>query len=131
MYLLLTWGQWLTSSGFGGTAAVLAAALALIGVRRSSAIYRENARKDQWWDRLKWAVDMVLSGDEQRANVGLAALSAIAEAQGFDRDELTFLRRVTDLFLLEDESGTLEREPGTESADRPARGEEEADDRHV
>lgn len=105
---LLTWGQWLTSSGFGGAAAVAAALVAFIGVLRASAVQRENARKDQWWDRTKWAVDLVLSGDEASANVGLAALAAITEAEGFDRDEINFLRRITDLFLLEDESGTLE-----------------------
>jgi len=107
---LLTWGDWLTSPGFGGTAAVVAAVLALIGVRRSTAVQRENARKDQWWDRLKWAVDLVLSGDEAAANVGLAALTAITQAQGFDTDELNFLERITELFLEPDESGTLESE---------------------
>lgn len=54
MYPMLTWGQWLTSSGFGGTAAVLAAVIAFVGVRRTSRVQRDNARKDQWWDRLEW-----------------------------------------------------------------------------
>lgn len=120
---LLTWGQWLTSPGFGGAAAVVAAVLALIGVRRASAVQRQNARKDQWWDRLKWAVDLVLSGDEARANAGLAALTAITQAHGFDQDELNFVERIAGLFLEPEESGTLEaeaerREEGTDGSDR-------------
>lgn len=125
MHPLLSWGQWFTSAGFGGTAAVIAALLALIGVRRAAAVQRENARKDQWWDRLKWAVDLILSGDESSANVGLAALAAIAQAQGFDDDELNFLQQISSLFLGPDESGTLDGEPEQqpeEEADGDDRG---------
>lgn len=114
---LLTWGDWLTSAGFGGTAAVVAAVIAFFGVRRAAATQRENARKDHWWDRLKWAVDLVLSGDEGKANVGLTALLAITEAKGFDRDEWNFLRRIADLFLATDPSGTLEADEGEEEPD--------------
>lgn len=112
MYPMLTWGQWLTSSGFGGAAAVLAAVIAFVGVRRTSRVQRDNARKDQWWDRLKWAADLILSGDEDKANVGLSALDAIAKTPGFDADEQRFLRAVTQLFLLDDESGTLDSGTG-------------------
>lgn len=116
---LLTWGDWLTSPGFGGTAAVVAAVIAWLGVRRSTRVQsqtasrvlraeRENARKDQWWDRLKWAVELALSSDEATSNAGLEALRAINETEGFDRDELNFLARIADLFLADAESGTLE-----------------------
>lgn len=109
IYPLLTWGAWLTSSGFGGTMAVSAALIAFLGVSRTATTQRENARKDQWWDRLKWAIDFVLSGDEDKANVGLTALAAITEAEGFDRDEWNFLRRIADRFLGPAPSGTLEQ----------------------
>lgn len=125
MTALLTWGEWLTSAGFGGTAAVVAALLALVGARRSAAVQRENARKDQWWDRLKWAVDLILSGDEPSANVGLAALAAITQAQGFDADELDFIERINSLFLEADESGTLDVE--SQQGQRFEEGKEDAD----
>lgn len=107
---LLTWGQWLTSPGFGGSAAVVAAVITFVGVRRAAAVQRENARRDQWWDRLKWAVDLALSDDEATANAGLEAMRAITETEGFDDDELNFIAHITDLFLLDTESGTLEQD---------------------
>lgn len=128
MYPMLTWSQWLTSAGFGGTAAVLAAGIAFIGVRRTSRVQRDNARKDQWWDRLKWAVDLILAGDEAKANVGLSALDAIAKTPGFDADEQRFLRAVTQLFLLEDESGTLEpdHDPDQDLGEEATHGNDDA-----
>jgi len=111
IYPLLSWGEWLTSPGFGGAAAVVAAVIAFLGVRRSTATQRENARKDQWWDRLKWAVELALDPDEAKAHAGLEALQAMTETtQGLDEEELSFLARITDLFLVEDESGTLEQD---------------------
>jgi hypothetical protein len=121
---LLTWGDWLTSSGFGGTTAVVAAALAFLAARRSAAVQRENAHKDQWWDRLKWAVELALSGDEAGANVGLAAFTAIAQAEGSDADELEFIKRINGLFLATGKSGTLEE---VESYQGSEEGEEDPD----
>lgn len=91
--------------------------IAFFGVRRAAATQRENARKDHWWDRLKWAIELVVSGDEDKANVGPTALLAITESKGFDRDEWNFLRRISDLFLAIDASGTLAIGEGEEEPD--------------
>lgn len=73
----LTWGTWLTSSGFGGTAAVVAACIAFLAASRSVRGQRETARKQQWWDRARWALDLTLSEDRVHRIVGLEVLDAL------------------------------------------------------
>lgn len=102
--------DWVRTPGFGGAAAVAAAVVAFLGVRRSNATQRENARKAQWWDRLKWAVELALSPDEAQSAAGLTALEAITEATGFDPDEANFIANIANLFLGGDPSGRLEGE---------------------
>lgn len=50
---LLAWGTWLTSPGFGGTTAVVAAAIAFVGVGRTVGVQREAHRKQQWRERAR------------------------------------------------------------------------------
>ena len=117
MHPFITWGQWLTSPGFGGAAAVLAAALAFSGVARASAVQRENARREHWWDRLKWAVELLRSAEPIDVEVGIEALTAITEADGFDTDEMNFLSHITRHLLPRPSSGTLETPPDEEERD--------------
>lgn len=77
----LTRGAWLTSSGFGGTAAVLAACIAFLGDSRSVRGQRETARKQQWWDRARWALDLPLSDDSLRREVGIGVLDALGSSE--------------------------------------------------
>lgn len=112
----ITFGDWLTSAGFGGVAAVVAAAIAYAAARWTARAHRDSSRRDQWWDRLKWAVELALSPEPARSAAGLRALEAIMDATGFDDDEWKFIANIADVFLGEDLSGTLESE---EDADEP------------
>jgi len=106
----ITAGEWLKSPGFGGLAAVVAASIAYVGVRRSTAVQRKNARTDQWWDRLKWAVELALSPEPTKYKAGIRALEAVIDATGYDADEATFVANVADVFVEADGSGTLDSE---------------------
>ena len=68
----------LRSPGFGGLAAVVAAAIAFLGVVRSNATKRKADRKQQWWDRARWALDLLLGETETARDVGVAALDALS-----------------------------------------------------
>lgn len=113
-------GEWLRSPGFGGVAAVCAAGIAWIGVRHSVAAQQAAARGDQRWDRLKWAVDMVLSGKETASVASLTALDAITDvpvAKGEDEGD-RFARRITEVFLEGAAQGILEEgDPDVEVSD--------------
>lgn len=102
--------DWLSSPGFGGAAAVVAAAGAFIGTRVGVATQRRNARADRWWDRTEWAVDMAISDDERAVTAGLEAMDVLVRLpsiDGPDEDELEFLGRVADTFLVDAEAASL------------------------
>lgn len=80
-------GDWLMSPGFGGAAAVLAAGLALVGVWRNVTARRESDRKQQWWERARWALDLILDDDPSARDVGLAVLEALADSEYADQHE--------------------------------------------
>lgn len=73
--------EWLTSAGFGGTAAVVAALVAYLGVRKTVRQQRLNARKDQWWERARWALDRTLSEDARVRAVGFSVLEALGDSE--------------------------------------------------
>lgn len=73
--------EWLTSAGFGGTAAVVAALVAYLGVRKTVRQQRLNARKDQWWERARWALDRTLSEDSRVRAVGFSVLEALGDSE--------------------------------------------------
>lgn len=84
----LNWGTWLTSSGFGGTAAVVAACIAFLAASRSVRGQRETARKQQWWDRARWALDLTLSEESLRREVGIGVLDALGSSEFADEHEV-------------------------------------------
>ncbi|WP_445337757.1 hypothetical protein [Clavibacter sp. CFBP 8614] len=44
-------------------------------------VSRRSAERQEWWDRAKWALDLVMSSDEADREVGLAAIEVlVAEA---------------------------------------------------
>lgn len=113
----LTFGGWLTSAGFGGFAAVVAAAIAYAAARWTARVHRDSSRHDQWWDRLKWAVELALSAEPARSAAGLRALAAIMDATGFDEDELKFIANIAGGFLVDGQSGTLESEEDADESE--------------
>ena len=76
-----TFGQWLMSPGFGGLAAVAAASIAFFGVSRNVKVQREANRKQQWWERAKWALDLTLNDDSTTRTVGFEVLDALASSE--------------------------------------------------
>ncbi len=77
----LDWGGFALSPGLGGLAAVLAASIAYAGLRRAVHQQREAARKQQWWDRARWALDLTLADDSARREVGFEMLDALATSE--------------------------------------------------
>lgn len=80
--MTLDWlGAWAQSPGFGGLAAVVAAVIAYRAARKAADTQRVNAaadraqreraeRKNQWWARAQWALDLTLSQDTETRTVG-------------------------------------------------------------
>jgi hypothetical protein len=92
-------GEWLMSPGFGGTAALAAALIALRGVRRTVTAQREANRKQQWWDRAKWALDLLLEDDYRKQIAGLEVLAALADSEWAFEHEADFVDAAVRPFL--------------------------------
>ena len=66
-------GQFITSSGFGGLAALVAALLAFRAAILKLSADREVARQNRWWDSLSWIYDRATHERlDQRLPPGLA-----------------------------------------------------------
>ena len=74
-------GQWLMSPGFGGLAVVVAAVVAFWGVSRTVKVQRDANRKQQWWERARWALDLTLYDDSTTRAVGFEVLAALAGSE--------------------------------------------------
>jgi hypothetical protein len=74
-------GQWLLSPGFGGAAAVLAAVIAYRVARRQADITLRAQRKEQWWKRAEWALNLTLSDKSENREVGLSTLDALSRSE--------------------------------------------------
>jgi hypothetical protein len=77
----VSWAQWVMSPGFGGLAAVVAAVVAFIGVSRTVKAQREANRKQQWWERARWALDLTLEDDSTTRAIGFEVLDALARSE--------------------------------------------------
>lgn len=69
------------SPGFGGSAAVCAAVLAFTGVHLTVRAQRHANRKQQWWERARWALDLTLSSETTTRTVGLDVLEALSRSE--------------------------------------------------
>lgn len=69
------WWQFVTSPGFGGACAVVAALIALLAAGRTARVNRKNAVDQQWWTNVRWLIDRL---DDDLSDEGYAAtLSAL------------------------------------------------------
>jgi hypothetical protein len=107
--------EWLLSPGFGGAAAVLAAAIAFVAARRQAEVNRIAGRKEQWWKRAEWALDLTLSDKSENRIVGLDTLDALSRSEWAAEHEGDVIAAATEWAL-----GAPE--PGDEHAD-PVEGE--------
>ena len=73
-----TWAQ---TPGFGGAAAVVAAVIAFMAAWRQSKVQRQAQRKEQWWKRAEWALNLTLSDDTETRTVGFQTLKALSESE--------------------------------------------------
>ncbi|GAA2036079.1 hypothetical protein [Pseudokineococcus marinus] len=109
--MLLDWlGAWAQSPGFGGLAAVVAAVIAYRAARKAADTQRANAeedrkqreraeRKNQWWARAQWALDLTLSQDTEIRTVGYDMLDALANSEWADEHEAELIAAATDRAL--------------------------------
>lgn len=85
----------MTSAGFGGLAAVIAAGIAISGVKKTLQHARErdeySEKRDaeaSWWDRLEWVTESALSKGSNGSNVppqvALSSLRALRKAASSD-----------------------------------------------
>jgi hypothetical protein len=80
------------SPGFGGLAAVIAAAVTFVGVARTVKTQRESNRKQQWWERARWGLDLTLSEDGTSRTVGLEVLDALGRSEYATEHEVEVIR---------------------------------------
>ena len=80
-----------------GLAALVALAVGLVTVLQR----READRRDQWWKRAQWALDLVLSPSESepRAAVGFAVLERVAASGLARHEELLVLEAAWQVWL--------------------------------
>ncbi len=64
-----------------GIFTLVGAGLAYGAATVAARVSRRSAERQEWWDRAKWALDLVMSSDEADREVGLAAIEVlVAEA---------------------------------------------------
>ncbi len=115
-------GGWLSSPGFGGAAAVAAASIAYAGVVRSVRSQREATRRQQWWERARWALDLTLSDDSTTRTIGLEVLDALGSSEFATEHEFDLVDAAT--------APTLEAYASS-AAPRADRGAADADEAHL
>lgn len=89
-------GEWVRSPGFGGFAAVVAALIAVGGVWLNARSQRAGTRKQQWWERAHWALDLTLSDRPADREVGFAVLEALAESEWAAEHEADVIEAATE-----------------------------------
>lgn len=98
------WRSFITSAGFGGVMAVIAAAIAYAAARHSAKSARAQAeedrkqrklsdRKEQWWARAEWALNQVVRGDSE---IGYRLLNALGESEWADEHEADVIAAATE-----------------------------------
>jgi hypothetical protein len=125
-----TWGGFLMSPGFGGTAAVIAAGVAYLGVVRNVRAHREANRKQQWWERARWALDLTVSDDSSTRAVGFSVLDALARSEWAGEHEAEVIDAAVDAALESYFSQDLVEDgesPSSATDARPADWESEDD----
>lgn len=114
------WRQFLTSAGFGGTAAVVAAVIAYRAARRSAREAAHQAtedreerraanRKEQWWARAEWALNQVATGDPR---LGFDVLAALAESEWAEEHEADVIAAAAGDAVHADAVEDLDSRPG-------------------
>jgi hypothetical protein len=86
------WLQYVTA--FSPLSTLVAAAIAGWIAWRTLAQRREADRRDQWWQRTQWAIDLAMDRDFSRAVVGLIALKHLAGSDLCTADDYEMLDKI-------------------------------------
>jgi hypothetical protein len=73
------WRSFWSGPPAAGLFAVVAACIAFFPAYRSTRIARENAAREQWWNRTSWALGRAASGNRTDREVANEALLALSE----------------------------------------------------
>lgn len=97
--------NWLSSPGFGGLAAVVAAGVALAGARH-------QARLNAWWQRVEWALGLYVKADaaDHERIAGAAAIEQLQSSRLARSDEKAFLGEVMKAVTLDPLGDGLDRD---------------------
>ncbi|KUM36424.1 hypothetical protein AR689_21125 [Arthrobacter sp. EpRS71] len=75
--------------------ATLFAALIDGGIAAAALIQRHRAdKRDQWWKRAEWALDLAIEGDLSAKFIGVSALTQLGDSKLLGREEERFLYEV-------------------------------------
>lgn len=96
------WWEFLTSAGFGGLMAVVAATIAYVAARQAAKAQGSADRTAQWWARARWSLDLTLNEDPSLRKVGYEMLDALGKAEWAKVHEAEFIAAATKR-ALEDE----------------------------
>jgi hypothetical protein len=90
---------WIETTGFAGAAAVLAAVIAFSAAWHQANVQRQAQRKEQWWKRAEWALNLTLSDDTETRTVGFQTLTALSESEWAAEHEGDVIAAATDRTL--------------------------------
>ena len=108
-------------------APLLAAIIAAWIAWRTLAQRREADRRDQWWKRTQWAIDLAMDRDFSRAIVGLVALKHLAASDLCTDEDYEMLDKIggakIDALTLSEESARREASKPQPTESPPAHHE--------
>jgi len=79
--------EWARSPGFGGATAVVAAVIAFVGAWRQLVLQRQSQRKEHWWKRAEWALNLTIDPRPEVRDVGHTVLEALAASEWANEHE--------------------------------------------
>ncbi|WP_156388379.1 MULTISPECIES: hypothetical protein [unclassified Rhodococcus (in: high G+C Gram-positive bacteria)] len=71
------WREFWTGPPAAGLFAVAGAIIAFAAAWFTSNTARQAARRDEWWDRAEWALNLAMSDNGSDRDVGLAAIEVV------------------------------------------------------
>lgn len=87
--------EWLQIVSAAAPLATLFAAVVAGGIAVAALVQRHRAdKRDQWWKRAQWAMDLAISGDLPAKSVGIQALTKLGDSKLLAREEEEFLYEV-------------------------------------
>lgn len=73
------WRDFLSGAPVAGLFAVVAALIAYKAASAGAEASREASRREEWWDRASWALDLARSDEGANREIGLRALQALED----------------------------------------------------